>query len=78
MRAVTDPMEQANELSLVADVPLHKIIEPHGNQQGSNDHDVQLHINRAARQVADPTAQHDKQIEPVSYTHLTLPTRMAV
>lgn len=63
VRAVTDPVEQADEFGLVADVPLHEVIEPHGYQQGSNDHDVQLHINRAARQVADPTAQHDKQIE---------------
>lgn len=56
-------MEQANELGLVADVPLHEVIEPHGYQQGSENHDVQLHVDRAARQVADPAAQHDKQIE---------------
>lgn len=63
VRAVTDPMEQANELGLVADMPLHEVVEPHGNQQRGEDHDVQLHVDRAARQVADPTAQHDKQIE---------------
>ena len=33
VRAVTDPVEQANELGLVADVPLHEVVEPHGNQQ---------------------------------------------
>ena len=63
MRAVADPTEQADEFRLVADVPLHEIVEPHGNQKRHQDHHVQLHVNRASGQIAEPSTQDDKQIE---------------
>lgn len=63
VRAVADPTEQADEFRLVTDVPLHEIVEPHGNQKRRQDHHVQLHINRASGQVAEPSTQDDKQIE---------------
>lgn len=63
MRAVADPTEQADEFRLVANVPLHEVVEPHGNQKRRQDHHVQLHINRASGQVAEPSTQDDKQIE---------------
>lgn len=63
MRAVADPTEQADEFRLVADVPLHEVIEPCGNQERSQDHHVQLHVNRTSGQIAEPSAQDNKQIE---------------
>ena len=50
-------------MRLVTNLILHEVVEPHGNQQRGNDHNVQLHVNRAARQVAEPAAQDDKEVE---------------
>ena len=63
VRAIADPTEQADEFRLVANVPLHEVVEPHGNQKRRQDHHVQLHVNRASGQVAEPSTQDDKQIE---------------
>lgn len=50
-------------MRLVADVPLHEIIEAERNQDAQHQHDIQLYVDRAARHVADPPAQHHKEVQ---------------
>lgn len=63
VRAVTDPMKQADELGLVADVPLHKVIKSERYQDAQHQHDIQLYVDRTAHHVADPPAQHHKEVQ---------------
>ena len=63
MRAVAESVENQQKMRLVTNLVLHEVIEPHGNQQRGNDHNVQLYVNRASCQVAEPAAQGDEQVE---------------
>lgn len=63
VRAVAESVENQQKMRLVTNLVLHEVIEPHGNQQRGNDHNVQLYVNRASRQVAEPAAQGDEQVE---------------
>jgi len=63
VRAVAESVENQQKMRLVTNLVLHEVIEPYGNQQRGNDHNVQLYVNRASRQVAEPAAQGDEQVE---------------
>ena len=63
VRTVADAVKQADKLRLVADMVLHEVIKARCDQDAQHQHDIQLGINRAARLVADPPAQHHKEIQ---------------
>lgn len=63
MRTVADAMEQADKLRLVADMPLHEVIKAKCDQDAQHQHDIQLYVDRAARHVANPPAQHHKEVQ---------------
>lgn len=45
VRAVTDAVEQADKLRLVADMVLHEVIKARCDQDAQHQHDIQLDIN---------------------------------
>lgn len=45
VRAVADPMEQADKLRLVANMPLHEVIKARCDQDAQRQHNIQLNIN---------------------------------
>ena len=63
VRAVTNAVEDEHQMRLVADVPLHKVIKSERYQDAQHQHDIQLYVDRAARHVADPPAQHHKEVQ---------------
>lgn len=63
MRAVTDAVKKMNELRLVPKMPLHEVIKSERDQDAQYQHDIQLYVDRAARHVADPPAQHHKEVQ---------------
>lgn len=56
VRAVTDAVEQADKLRLVADLILHEVIKAKCNQNAQRQNNIQLDINRVAGHVANPPA----------------------
>ena len=63
VRAVTDAMEQADKLRLVADMPLHEVIKTRCDQDTQHQYDIQLDVDRTACHVADPPAQHHEEVQ---------------
>lgn len=63
MRAVADPVKQAEETGFATDLSLHEVIEAECDQQAEDQNNVKLRIDRTTGLVADPSTQNHEKIE---------------